>query len=194
MKLRRIILVAVVALLCLASCEKEDPFVPTDSAKNTLGFMLNGKKVEYLWQPPFYISDADPQHVKAREYNDTLEIYASLTGGTDVLDGLEHISIILPVSKLVSGAVLDNVAEIYVPYIAGREKEDNVTHLHGKCLDITTSRVGIRTCKRGEVISGTFECEGDAEFDDGTKKHYSITNGNFDVKWDILSNFQSDEQ
>ena len=175
---------AMLIVLCLASCEKADPFEETDWGKNTLGFMLNGKKVEYYWQPTLppavYF-----ESVWAKEYsNDTLEIHASLDP-IEELGGNNSITINLPVRKLTNGAVLVNEADIILPYLAGSEQVEDYTRLYYNSLDITTSRVGIRTCKPGEVLSGTFEFEGDAEFRDGTTKHCKITNGHFDVKWEI---------
>jgi len=66
MKLWRITF-ALLAAFSLVSCDKDDPFVETDSGKNTFGFLLNGKKVEYAWQPilPF-IDYSEP--VQALEY------------------------------------------------------------------------------------------------------------------------------
>lgn len=181
---RLIGLFAILATLSLISCEKSDPFIETDSGKNTLGFMLNGKKVEYYWQPVLppavYI-----EPVSARELiNGTLEISANL----EPMEELGNTSIIvinLPVNKLAQGAILKNVADIQLPYLAGSEKVDDYTRLYYDDLKITSSRVGIRTCKPGEVLSGTFEFEGDATFMNGTTKHFKITKGNFDVKWKI---------
>lgn len=176
---------ALICAFCLASCEKADPFEETDSGKNTLGFMLNGKKVEYFWQPvmpPAVYMDP----VWAKEYsNDTIEIYASLDP-IEELGGNNSITINLPVKKLTNGAVLVNEADIILPYLAGSEQVEDYTRLYYNSLDIVTSRVGIRTCKPGEVLSGTFEFEGDAEFRDGTTKHCKITNGHFDVKWEKI--------
>ena len=176
---------ALICAFCLASCEKADPFEETDSGKNTLGFMLNGKKVEYFWQPvmpPAVYMDP----VWAKEYsNDTLEIYASLDP-IEELGGNNSITINLPVKKLTNGAVLVNEADIILPYLAGSEQVEDYTRLYYNSLNIATSRVGIRTCKPGEVLSGTFEFEGDAEFRDGTTKHCKITNGHFDVKWEKI--------
>lgn len=186
MKIWRIAFTLFVAF-SLVACEKADPFEETDSGKNTLGFMLNGKKVEYYWQPvmpPAVYMDP----VWAREYsNDTLEIYASLES-IAALGGHNSITINLPVKKLTNGAVLVNQADIILSYLAGSEPVEDYTRLYYNSLDITTSRVSIRTCKPGEVLSGTFEFEGDAEFRDGTTQHCRITNGHFDVKWEKYQN------
>lgn len=184
MKIWRIAFALFVAF-SLVACEKADPFEETDSGKNTLGFMLNGKKVEYFWQPvmpPAVYMDP----VWAKEYsNDTFEIYASLDP-IEELGGNNSITINLPVKKLTNGAVLVNEADIILPYLAGSEQVEDYTRLYYNSLNIATSRVGIRTCKPGEVLSGTFEFEGDAEFRDGTTKHCKITNGHFDVKWEKI--------
>lgn len=184
MKIWRIAFALFVAF-SLVACEKADPFEETDSGKNTLGFMLNGKKVEYFWQPvmpPAVYMDP----VWAKEYsNDTLEIYASLDP-IEELGENNSITINLPVKKLTNGAVLVNEADIILPYLAGSEQVEDYTRLYYNSLNIATSRVGIRTCKPGEVLSGTFEFEGDAEFRDGTTKHCKITNGHFDVKWEKI--------
>ena len=44
------IAIAMIAVFFLTFCDKDDPFEETDSGKNTLGFLLNGKKVEYAWE------------------------------------------------------------------------------------------------------------------------------------------------
>ena len=99
------------------------------------------------------------------------------------LRGSNYISIKLPITKLSAGAVLENVADIELPYLAGSEQEGEFTRNYRQNLDIISSRVGIRTCKRGEVLSGIFEFDGDAHFMDGTDKHCKITEGHFDVEW-----------
>lgn len=181
MKLWRITF-ALLAAFSLASCDKDDPFVETDSGKNIFGFLLNGKKVEYAWQPILPFTDYS-EPVQALEYgNDTLRIYARLESIEELM-GAEVITIDMPISKLTAGAVLDNVADIGLTYHAGAVQEGNVTHYHNRNLDIIKSRVSIRSCKPGEVLSGTFEFEGDAEFLDGTTRHCIITDGHFDVKW-----------
>ena len=181
---RLIGVLTMLAALSLASCDKDDPFEETDTGKNTLGFLLNGKKVEYAWEPILPFVDYG-YHVYAMEDymgNDTLYIYAALEP-IEELRGSNHISIKLPITKLSPGAVLENVADIELTYLAGSEKEGEITHNYGQNLDITSSRVGIRTCIRGKVLSGTFEFEGDAHFMDGTDKHCKITEGHFDVEW-----------
>ena len=180
---------AMLAAFSVASCDKDDPFVDTDSGKNTLGFLLNGKKVEYVWYAPILppaVSLPTSQGAHAIEHADTLEIYSKLTGAVEVLDGLEQISLCLPLNQVSQGAVLNNTADIVLPFLTGKEIDsDGWTHMFWGHLKVTSSRVSIRTCKRGELISGTFECEGDAEFPDGTSKHCKITNGHFDVDWEI---------
>lgn len=183
MKILKIVFIMIAAVI-LTSCEKADPFEETDSGKNTLGFMLNGKKVEYQWTPVMPPA-VYTMPVWAREYsNDTLEIFASLQS-IEELRGANIITIALPVEKLKQGAILENVADIQLPYLAGSEQVDDYTRLYYEHLDITTSCVRIRTCKPGEVLSGTFEFEGDATFMDSTTKHIKVTNGHFDVKWEI---------
>jgi len=174
----------VLTVCSLASCEKADPFKETDSGMNTLGFMLDGKKVEYYWQPTLPPA-VYMESVWAKEFNnDTLLIYAHLEP-VEELGGDGFIVISLPVKILTQGAILENVADIQLPYLAGSEQEGNITHHYREILDITASRVGIRTCKPGEVLSGVFGFEGDAHFMDGTTKHFTITDGHFDVKWEI---------
>ena len=114
--------------------------------------------------------------------NDTLLINAVLEP-IEELRGSNYISIKLPITKLSAGAVLENVADIELPYLAGSEQEGEFTRNYRQNLDIISSRVGIRTCKRGEVLSGIFEFDGDAHFMDGTDKHCKITEGHFDVEW-----------
>ena len=184
------IVIMMFAAFTLVSCDKADPFEDTDSGKNTLGFFLNGKKVEYFWAPRIppavYV-----ESVGAREYTDTLEIWASLEKNEE-LEKSEYIAICLPLEQVRQGAVLDNVADIELPYLAGSElKEDSVTSLYYGLLDISSSRVTIRTYKQGELISGTFSFEGNAEFMDGSTKHCSITNGHFDVKIEKWCDYRS---
>ena len=179
---RLISVFVMLAAFSLASCDKDDPFEETDSGKNTLGFLLNGKKVEYAWQPIFPFTDYELS-VSAQELrNDTLHIYARLEPIED-LRGASIISINLPIKKLSTGAILENEADIELVYLAGSKQEGEITYMYSNSLDITASRVGIRTCKRGKVLSGNFEFEGDAHFMDGTDKHCKITDGHFDVKW-----------
>ena len=175
---------AMLAVLSFASCDKDDPFVETDTGKNTLGFLLNGKKVEYAWEPILPFTDYGYKVYAMEDYtrNDTLIMYAVLEP-IEELRGSNYISIKLPITKLSPGAVLENVANIELPYLAGAEQEGEITHNYTQNLDITSSRVGIRTCKRGEVLSGIFEFEGDAHFMDGRDVHCKITEGNFDVEW-----------
>ena len=175
---------AMLAVLSFASCDKDDPFVETDTGKNTLGFLLNGKKVEYAWEPILPFTDYGYKVYAMEDYtrNDTLIMYAVLEP-IEELRGSNFISIKMPITKLSPGAVLENVANIELPYLAGSEQDGEITHNYTQNLDITSSRVGIRTCKRGEVLSGTFEFEGDAHFMDGTDVHCKITEGNFDVEW-----------
>lgn len=172
------------AVFSLTSCDKDDPFEETDTGKNTLGFLLNGKKVEYAWQQILPFTDYGCPVYAMEDYmgNDTLYINAVLES-IEELRGSNYISIKLPITKLSPGAVLENVADIELPYLAGSEQEGGITHNYSQNLDITSSCVGIRTCKRGEVLSGTFEFEGDAHFMDGTGKHCKITEGHFDVEW-----------
>jgi hypothetical protein len=189
MKTMKILRLATVlcSVFLFASCEKPDSFEDTDSGKNTLGFLLNGKKVEYSWQPFIPIAPiVYNESVSAREYGDTLEIFACLSFPDDFndYDFCKVISINLPVSQLISGAVLENVADIQLPYYADRETDsDGVTHFDGRMVDVSSSRVNIRTCKPKDMISGTFEFDGDAEYADGTKRHCVVNNGHFDVKW-----------
>ena len=186
MKIWKIALV-MIAVLSIVSCEKADPFDDTDSGRNTLGFRLNGEKVEYYWQPVVPVAPVVyMESVWSRERNDTLEIFAKL----EMPDALKvygfggTISIELPVSRLSPSAVLDNVAEIGLPYVAHQELDSlGVTHLYGQNLNISRSRVVIRSCIPDELVSGTFEFEGDAEYRDGTKRHCKISDGHFDVKW-----------
>ena len=183
MKIWRIMFITLAAF-SLASCDKDDPFVETDTGKNTLGFLLNGKKVEYAWEPILPFVDYGYKVYAMEDYmgNDTLYINAVLEP-IEELRGSNYISIKLPITKLSPGAVLENVADIELPYLAGSEQKGEITHKYRQNLAITSSRVGIRTCKRGEVLSGTFEFEGDAHFMDGTDKHCKITEGHFDVEW-----------
>ena len=171
--------IMIFATFALVSCDKPDPFEDTDYGRNTLGFFLNGEKVEYSWTPRIppavYFKS-----VEAIEYTDTLEIWASLEKNRD---RVEHIAIFLPLDQVRPGAVLDNVADIELTYLAGSEPiEDSVTRRYYGCLDIGSSRVTIRTYKQGELISGSFSFEGDAEFMAGSTRHWSITNGHFDVE------------
>ena len=178
------IAIAMIAVFFLTSCDKDDPFEETDSGKNTLGFLLNGKKVEYAWEQILPFTDYGYKVYAAEDYtrNDTLLINAVLEP-IEELRGSNYISIKLPITKLSAGAVLENVADIELPYLAGSEQEGEFTRNYRQNLDIISSRVGIRTCKRGEVLSDIFEFDGDAHFMDGTDKHCKITEGHFDVEW-----------
>lgn len=71
---------AMLAVLSFASCDKDDPFVETDTGKNTLGFLLNGKKVEYAWEPILPFTDYGYKVYAMEDYtrNDTLIMYAVL--------------------------------------------------------------------------------------------------------------------
>ena len=110
---------AMLAVLSFASCDKDDPFVETDTGKNTLGFLLNGKKVEYAWEPILPFTDYGYKVYAMEDYtrNDTLIMYAVLEP-IEELRGSNYISIKLPITKLSPGAVLENVANIELPYLA----------------------------------------------------------------------------
>ena len=79
MKIWRIMFITLAAF-SLASCDKDDPFVETDTGKNTLGFLLNGKKVEYAWEPILPFVDYGYKVYAMEDYmgNDTLYINAVL--------------------------------------------------------------------------------------------------------------------
>ena len=66
--------------------------------------------------------------MQRRDYtrNDTLLINAVLEP-IEELRGSNYISIKLPITKLSAGVVLENVADIELPYLAGSEQEGEFT-------------------------------------------------------------------
>ena len=173
-------------VITLSACDKADPFEDTNSGRNTLGFYLNGKKVEYFWQPTLFPA---VDYVYANENSkDTLEVYAKLETIEELGDNC-HIYCRLPLKRLMTGAVLENVADIELTYLAGIEgTENNGTILHYRYLDITSSCFRIRAYQPREVLSGTFEFDGIAEFMDDTSLGCKITDGHFDVRWNAWQN------
>ncbi len=167
-------------ILSFAACEKSDPFTETDAGNNTLGFLLDGKKVEYKWVKYAALSPEYLPSVMSQKWGeDSLRVWAFLDGA----EGCKYIEMRMPLHKLKNGARLNNEAKVELTYEAGSYEEDGKTIQDLRVLEASSSSIYIRTCLKNKVLSGTFSFEGDAIYMNGDTRHHRIANGMFDVEW-----------
>ena len=182
--MKRILFLLTIVLLG-AACEKIDPFAETDEGKNILGFYLDGTKVSYETSGGFPSEYPYKHCVYARKINaDSLEISA-------LLDNYyyDQIMMKLAISDIATSGRLKNpeimLRCFYRMYpIAPDLHIDGGARKEYAWAEATEGEIRFRKWDpETGILSGNFEFTCDATQFDGSVKHLSITEGNFDVRF-----------
>lgn len=187
--MKRLLIVSMIFLA--AGCEKVDPFVETDEGTNVLGFFLDGAKVSYTTSGGFPSEYPYEHNVYTKQINaDSLEIRASLDNYY-----YNKIVIKIPVSEIsTTQDITDPDIKLNYVYRKYPSPPDKYTEGGGTIWYAYTEFVsGVLSFRKWDttagILSGNFNFECDAPQYDGSVKRISVTDGNFDVKF----NFNSDE-
>ena len=177
-------------ILLAGSCEKIDPFVETNEGKNVLGFYLDGEKVSYETSGGFPSEYPYTHCVYTRKIGaDSLEISALLDNYC-----FSEITIKIPVQDISTERDIADpditLKYLYRKYpIAPDQFIDGGGRMEQSCTELVGGKISFRKWDESAgILSGNFNFVCDAPQYDGSVRRVSVTDGNFDVKFNTRDN------
>lgn len=188
MLMKRLLVLSMIFLAI--GCEKIDPFLETDEGKNILGFYLDGTKVTYETSGGFPSEYPYRHCVYTKQIGtDSLEISA-------LLDNYYYDKVVIkiPVSEISTTQDIINpdikLRYVYRKYPSPPDKySDGGGTIWRAYTDFVSGVLSFRKWdKTTGILSGNFNFECEAPQYDGSVRPVSVTDGNFDVKFNFNSN------